>query len=442
MAQRAAAEAVLVGRETLETSVAQGEQLNRAQNVADETEYMLDRAGRLLRGMTWSGWLANKFTKDIEPPEYEPTSCTMAKKEAIPMVYEHVPEACQDAAQAVQNYHANLQVLETCETEEQKETLIVICNSMYDQSLKELKSLSRQDVMDTAKNKFVSRLSRDLAVLRDKQLATQKVPRGVLNTPIATMTSTVATDPNPSDSKAILFRNATPKKQVVPVPDESDVVAMQQESHLENIGMHLRELNSIAYNLNQSITDQKDVLETLDSKQDSMLFKSKMVTRRADRLVQKKSWVKSKPEFQYHCSIRHVKSGKFLAVSANNGVILSEKFNETCIFGLWKKQGSIFGLQSKYSKRWMGQALLGGLSCSSYYFDRREEWDADESYSETPILCASAGWGNGGYLLVQEDETIVIGAGGLADKKQADAWCIAPRNNELSSPPKASTSFK
>jgi hypothetical protein len=87
------------------------------------------------------------------------------------------------------------------------------------------------------------------------------------------------------------------------------------------------------------------------------------------------SWTKAKPEFVYNASIRHIPSGKYLAVSPNNSLILSKKYNETCIFGVWQRKGKTFGLQSKYSRRWVGQNLLGSLSCSAYSFDRREEWD-------------------------------------------------------------------
>ena len=61
-AQRAAIESITVGRNTLETVTRQGEQLENARNLADETEYKLDKANRVLRGMTWSGWLANRET--------------------------------------------------------------------------------------------------------------------------------------------------------------------------------------------------------------------------------------------------------------------------------------------------------------------------------------------------------------------------------------------
>jgi hypothetical protein len=91
--------------------------------------------------------------------------------------------------------------------------------------------------------------------------------------------------------------------------------------------------------------------------------------------VSQQYWSKVKPEFVNNFSIRHTKSGKYLAVSANHSLTLSKKYNETCIFGVWKRQGQIFGLQSKYSRRWAGQNVLGNLVCSAYSFDRREEWD-------------------------------------------------------------------
>lgn len=87
-----------------------------------------------------------------------------------------------------------------------------------------------------------------------------------------------------------------------------------------------------------------------------------------------------KKEFVNNFSIRHVKTGKYLAVSANNTLVLSENLNETCIFGLWKRQGKIFGLKNKYNLRWVGQNLIGKLVCSSFYFDRREEWEVSKTY--------------------------------------------------------------
>ena len=57
----------------------------------------------------------------------------------------------------------------------------------------------------------------------------------------------------------------------------------------------------------------------------------------------------------------------------------------------------------------------------------------DDDWMNTHLLCASAGWGNGGYILVRkEDGVIVIGGGGLQDKKNADVWCLKEHDDYAS----------
>ncbi len=414
-AQRAAVEATMIGRETLETALRQGEQLQNADNLADETEYKLDRATRLLRGMTWTGWWANKFSRDVEPPEYKASDSLETMPP--PKVYDDVPPSCAAAAQSVQNYHANVQVLETCDTMEQKETCKIICDNMYRRAKDEVTALHRQQELSQEDlQEFPSRLRNDLETLRKRQ---ERTEAGI---PAVAFSANVSTQ----SAKSVLFGS---KSESSVTSSPIDQIQMQQENHLDFMSRHLDELGSLASNLSSSLALHSDTLESLDGKSESMLLKSKMVTRRADRLVQTKSWTKPKSEFLYTASIRHVATGKYIAVSSSNGsLILQDKLNETCLFGIWQRQTSakVIGWQSKYSNRWVGQNLLGNLVCSAYTFDRREEWDADtDDWSHTRLLCASAGWGNGGYLMLRkEDQVLMIGGGGLQDKKIAEVWCI------------------
>lgn len=68
-AQKSAVEAKEIGRATLETLAQQKEILERSEAMADENIYLMDKSIRVLKGMTWSGWVANIFSKDVEPPE-------------------------------------------------------------------------------------------------------------------------------------------------------------------------------------------------------------------------------------------------------------------------------------------------------------------------------------------------------------------------------------
>ena len=379
-AQRAAVESIMVGRETLEAAVRQGEQLRNAENLADETEYKLDRATRLLKGMTWAGWFANKFTSDIEAPQYK-TKSDVAPS-GPPRVYEDVPTSCMDAAQAIQNYHCNIDVLEKCERDDQRETCKIICNNMYDFAIKAVAGL---DESDQESNEFRSRLRKDLATLRSRQQSSGRLSR--------VTTASQGAPGNKDETKVVEDERSklSPQNQIM----------KQQEDHLDAMARHLGELGSLATNLNASLQDHSNTLEVLDEKMETQLVKSNIVTRRTDRLIQKKvrirlsgalfilflrltlkavpkSWKRIKPEYISNFSIQHIKTGKYLSVTTSNSLFLSSKYNEQCIFSLWKRQGKIFGLKSKYSKKWVGQNLFGALVCNATKFDRREEWDVSQ----------------------------------------------------------------
>jgi hypothetical protein len=420
-AQRAAIEAITIGRETLETSVRQGEQLRNAENLADETEYKLDKANRLLKGMTWAGWLSNKFNRDVQPPTYNADVTTSTESRSIlgpPKVYENIPTSCATAAQSIQNYHVNLQVLEDCETEDQIATCKMICDNMHECAVKEVEKIKVMQEDVTATENFVARLQSDIETLRQRQLALQDMRRGLTaNRP--------TTD---GEDKTKLFQNNNQQSDHHSVALSSlDRTTMQQEEHLDVMSKHLQELGSLAGHLNMSLAKHSETLDSLDDKNESMFFKMKMVTRRADRLIQKKAWVQEKAEFVMKAWIQHHSSGKYLSVAPNNDstLVLSSILNERCSFGIWKRK-RVFGLQNQFNMRWVGQSLVGQLTCSASTFGRREEWDTDEDWLDTTLVAASAGWGHGGYLLLDEkNQTIpLIGGGTLDDKKKAPKWTI------------------
>ncbi|CAJ1943084.1 unnamed protein product [Cylindrotheca closterium] len=422
-AQRAAVESIMIGRETLESAIRQGEQLQNAENLAVETEYKLDRATRLIKGMSLGGWIKNKFTADIEPPEYRGQGDADALG-GPPRMYDDVPEFCSSAAQAIQNYHCNVDVLEECETDEQRETCKVICNNMHTLAHKELKQLLLKEGGDKDSRQFASKLKDDLTILRSRQESAQSL-----------RASPKSASQNTTSQRDKLFSSASQASHETKSPIEE-----VQDEHLDSMARHLDELGSLATNLNASLAYHADTLETLDDKMESNLVKSNAVTRRTDRLIQKKSWNKTKPIFVSNFSIQHVRTGKYLAVSTNSTLVLSSKFNETCIFGIWKRQGKIFGLQSKYSTRWLGQNMFGSLVCTASKFAKREEWDADgDDWTSTPLICCSAGWGAGGYLLVDEtDGSISLIGGELSDRNRATLWSIKDFEKKNSTSPQKS----
>lgn len=266
-AKRAAVEAVDIGRETLAESARQGEQLQNADRMADQTRFALDKSGRILRGMTWPGWFSNLVSKDIKEEDYLHEEQNKAT-EAL-CCYEDVPEIGSDAAQAIQNMQANLLVLEACETEEQRQMCIQVCDDMYTKAAQQVSKLNSNG--DDVSLALVKRFLTDLSKLRGRLKACK---RNVQSTPAVRSESTAS----------------TPVKEaaIPPKPETKDPVFAEQDEHLEFMSQNLGELTNIAHSLHESFATQGRIVDSIDEKSDEILDKSKMVTRRADRLIQKK----------------------------------------------------------------------------------------------------------------------------------------------------------
>jgi len=436
-AQQAGAEAVMVGREALDRVVHQGEQLQNAENLADDTVHTVDSANRLLRGMTWSGWLANKFAKPVNPPEYRNLNVEINKERRSILkqlkTYETVPKSCIAASQSVQNYHLNLQVLEDCETDEQKRTCRLICDNMYRQA--DLKitqvltgskrngndciNVNGENVAKDDKTKyFASQLKEDMSYLRQWQFVLQQISRGEMS-----KTTTV-------DEKTKLFNNNATNIDTQESPSFTDKVTAQQEQHLNTLSEQFRDLGFLAGNISISAEQQAEVVDSLNTKNETLHFKMNAMNRRTEKLIKDKSWGQQKADFSCYAWIRHQTSGRYLSIASSNDstLVLSKNLNEKCIFGVYKRR-RVLGLQNKYSRRWVGQNLFGQLNCSASSFDRRQEWEADgDDWSDTTLLIVSGGWGAGGYLLLDKEgkgTQPIIGGCDFATKEQAPKWCIS-----------------
>jgi hypothetical protein len=449
-AQRAAMESIQVGRATADAVHRQGEQLRRADALADDTQYKLDRATRILKGMTWSGWVTNLFTADVKAPDLDsaatattgtsrtgpvPPSSSLAFSSGLPDLsrYEEFPASCRSAVQSIRNYHANVTVLSQCETAEQKDTCVVICDSMYGAATSEVERL--QSTSKQALEAYMMELRKDLETLRRNQKLVQN--QIIMPQPGLEMHTPTEDSVHDKQKEELFGRKPAPNQQqrspvvaaAAAAPSKS-IQEQHQDQHLEVIAASLGELGSIANSLREGLHNQNGILESLDGKSENVLETSKMVSRRADRLVQKKLWTPVKPVFAATITIRHKDTGKYLAILASE-VYLVNQFNPiTCSFDLYKRQGSIVGLQSHANRRWLGQSFLtGALSCAASAFGRREELELDSDWKESRLLCASAGWGQGGYLQVN-GESFAVSIGGLHERKKAAVFVIINQHEQ------------
>jgi hypothetical protein len=187
-------------------------------------------------------------------------------------------------------------------------------------------------------------------------------------------------------------------------------------------------LNMIANSLNEQMSQHNQIMESLDEKAEDIHEQTRTVTRKTDRMTQKKSWTPPKKVFEKWISIKHVESGKYLSSGLSGKLVLVDSFHsEKCVYGVWMRKSGLFGLKNKFSNRFLGQTMLGSLSCSASNFGQREEWEADDNWEQSNLLIASAGWGNGGYLKIRLRDSALQ----IVDKAKADKWCLAEVQSDL-----------
>jgi len=207
----------------------------------------------------------------------------------------------------------------------------------------------------------------------------------------------------------------------------------QQDEHLDAIGSSIQELLHNGSAIETVLDDQNQILEKLDDGTEDIIEQTKMVARRADRIASRPllPWSSPKSDFKCFVAVEHVETRKFLTIEPHKGnkVVLYEDLHpDLSVFEVHERPDSrLIGFMNICTRKWLGQSTLGYVVCNAKYFGRNEEWELDDGNMErTKVLCASANWGNGGWLKV-DDSNGYFSVGGYdsSEKQKASMWSVA-----------------
>jgi len=375
------------------------------------------------------------FTKDVRSSDYvQPNGTTGAVGGGLgdisngnvrPSVdeYEHLPPKFQPAAQAIINYRCNLALLGQCQTPEQRTACGTTCRELSGNVTRELRKINGLD-MEGEERVAYDALVKDLGEAEEvrKVLMAQSASpaRAVGNGSTSSNNGRTPLTPHNSLSSTSFATNPT---------SAAEARLNSQDEHLDAISQNLSELQGIGEALNTTFQEQNTLLDSLHDKSDNLTEQTKTVRRKAERITNRAKWIKVRPELTRWITIRHVRSGLYLCVGGDGNVRLggfSGHDNHAAVFGRWqRKESSVVGLQNKQSVRYLGQSMLGYLSCSSSKYGRAEEWEINDEDRDTAIMCVGANWGNGGWLEANTAKgTVSIGGYGIEAKNNAALWRI------------------
>jgi len=441
-AQRAAAEAVELSRSTLETTLCQGEQLDHCDDLRERHKYIVDKSSRLVRGMTWSGWVANAFSKDVAPPPAETsvkeTLCLRNVSQALDNE-EFVPEEIEEPATITKNYECNVLLLEQCQSKEEFDALLSICTQLNKSARKSLEKIRQGHNKNRLSGRSIQIL-RKLDFKLEEIESEQKKTVGRMGGSFQFQPMKVSQNDHSKERKLETSTGTNTADRIWSKTTDTKLQARieEQDKHLDVMASSIQELLHNGASVGAALEQQNKMLESLNDGADELLEKSKMVTRRADRLSQRSVWRSLKSDFKCCVGIEHVQTKRFLAVEPQNKrrLILQDEFHpETCAFEVHERRGSckLVGFQNKCTRTWLGQSALGYIVCKAGNFGRNEEWEIDDgNMSRTQLLCACSNYGNGGWLLVHDDTEnfSVLGYDSKA-KERATLWSIVVLDDDI-----------
>jgi len=452
-------------RATAQQIALQGESLSISEAIAENTDYMLQKSARILRGMTWSGWVANIFTSDVKCPSVSAatTAASTTKEEDIIVSMEDCylcyekEKFSQDALSAVHsvmNYHLHVILLfQQCKaknnynnkvtiyTEKERrndniQTCFDVClhlQNCADVQLKSLRSLKNKKETSHAvlflSNKMIQ-LGAMIKQLEDEvSIRSHQVPLK-LEVASKNISSTLT-----RDATSIMINSGTNPRTLL-LQQEFQA----QEDHLSSLIPGLEELKNISHAIGTSIVSQNETLDSLHNKAEDLTEKTKLVVRRSERMIQQKNLFIRSPVFlQCEVRIQHLPTERYVMVVDNGLLEFSAIVKQATRFNLWKTQGNLYGFQNSITNHWLGQStsiFLPGkqnnIVCNASSFGQREQWELDEDYQgqhqlETRLLCASANWGAGGWIKVLDNGSIkILGDNSNQGKKDATLWRIVP----------------
>jgi len=453
------AETVDIGRATAEQLHRQGEQLSNAETAAHQTEYLLDKSVRALKGMTWSGWFHNMLSNQVQfksqsshqSEEAFDVDTWVKRLCNIQKYLEHTTKFSEsrDAVEAVQNYHLHVLLLhEHCTGRKEYISCLEACEKLQLQAqvaLKDLRqaTIQKHGTLPAPIGETTSFLAQNIALLKtinDHYRRTWLPYKAI---------SQVEQHASKRDR---LFDQKSDKALIHTLSIQSsasDNIIFQQERHLESLIPQLDELAKLSSSIHNSLHEQTETVARLDQQSSQLIDKTNHVNRQTHAMIQRKAFRSPTYKIQMVVTIQHIPTLKFISVGNDYQVVLVDTDqqdasswivfvdSQTTSNGKW----SLIGLQNALTKLYLGMntswfsGVKNGVICQATSLRNNEQWEMDilEQPSESEwiarLVCVQANNSNGGYLeapaVFGEGPTLLrVGGEALQSKDAASLWKV------------------
>lgn len=243
-----------------------------------------------------------------------------------------------------------------------------------------------------------------------------------------------------SNSKIAPLNDSTTKDNTTPTPSLLQQQYQQQEKYLNSLLPGIEELQNLSEAIGSSIHHQNQMLEKLNQQTEELTEQTQVVIRRSERFIDKNSYnsifqSKSWELRQDRICIQHCTTNQYIFIDDSSKLTCTKTLSRATVFHLFQCK-QFYAFQNVYSKKWLGiaQSFFGTattVGCSAMTLGSQELWEFDDNCikeaatTTTRLLSSNANWGTGGYIQLQENNSITLQHSNRSYATK-DLWKIIP----------------
>ena len=199
-----------------------------------------------------------------------------------------VPEEIEEPATITKNYECNVLLLEQCQSKEEFDALLSICTQLNKSARKSLEKIRQGHNKNRLSGRSIQIL-RKLDFKLEEIESEQKKTVGKMGDSFQFQPMKVSQNDHSKERKLETSTGTNTADRIWSKTTDTKLQARieEQDKHLDVMASSIQELLHNGASVGAALEQQNKMLESLNDGADELLEKSKMVTRRADRLSQR-----------------------------------------------------------------------------------------------------------------------------------------------------------
>lgn len=181
--------------------------------------------------------------------------------------------------------------------------------------------------------------------------------------------------------------------------DSKPVFKNRLDPELAQLEATVDELKAISERMGEALDASHQQLYRIDNKTQKVTDETVQLSMKTGKMLQDSRRTAKRSMGMY--TFFSADAGRFLAAEGDRLVLRDTMIDRRCVWEVFMKEEGVYGFQNCFTRKWIGISFLGYIQVASVTFGPSEHMYLDLSARESALLCPSANFGAGGWVIAR-----------------------------------------